>query len=241
MQNDADKLIEIFSRIFPKSSGIPLHEPSFTGNEEKYVNDCIKSGWVSSVGNYVDEFENRICDYIKCKHAVSTVNGTSALHLALKTLNIGVNEEILLPSLTFIATANAITYCGAKPHFVEIEKRTFGIDALKLRTYLKDIVRFENGISYNKFTNCKITCIIVMHCFGMPSKDIEELQEISKQYNLFIVEDAAESLGSFYKGIHTGNFSDIGVFSFNGNKIITTGGGGMLVTNKKSMHEKQNT
>ena len=238
MYSDADKLINILSKLLPKNQNIPLHEPVFCGNEEKYVQDCIKTGWVSSVGSYVDAFENKISDFVKCRFAVSTVNGTSALHLALKTLGINANEEILLPSLTFIATANAVSYCGGIPHFVDVESDTFGVDSKKLEIYLNDIVNFKDGFSFNKFTKRKITCIIVMHCFGMPAKGIEDIQEICKKFNLFLVEDAAEALGSYHCGTHTGNFSDIGIFSFNGNKIITTGGGGMLVTNNKEYEKK---
>ena len=238
MYSDADRLINILLKLLPKNQNIPLHEPVFSGNEEKYVQDCIKTGWVSSVGSYVDAFENKISDFVKCRFAVSTVNGTSALHLALKTLGINANEEILLPSLTFIATANAVSYCGGIPHFVDVESTTFGVDSKKLEMYLNEIVNFKDGFSFNKFTNRKITCIILMHCFGMPAKGIEDIQEICKKFNLFLVEDAAEALGSYHCGTHTGNFSDIGIFSFNGNKIITTGGGGMLVTNNEEYAKK---
>ena len=236
--NIAENIVKKLKSILPNKDFIALHEPIFLGNEEKYVSDCIKTGWVSSVGSYVDRFEKAITNYVGCKYAVSTVNGTNALHLALETLGVKQDEEVLLPSMTFIATANSISYCKAIPHFVEVEKQSFAIDADKLSAYLANIVNFDGKFSYNKITKRKISALIIMHCFGMPAKDIEKIQDIAKKYNLFLIEDAAESLGSFYKNIHTGNFSDIATFSFNGNKIITTGGGGMLVTNNKNYADK---
>jgi len=234
----ADQLVQTIGSLFSHGNPVPLHEPVFLGNEENYVLDCIQSGWVSSVGSYVDRFEQSLAQYVGASYAVSAVNGTSALHLALETVGVESDDEVLMPSMTFIATANAVSYCKAIPHFIDIEDQTFGIDANKLKDYLKDTVVFNGEYAYNKYTKRKISAIIIVHCFGMPARDIEQVYAIAKHYNMALIEDSAESLGSFYDHRHTGTLSDIGVFSFNGNKIITTGGGGMLVTNNHDYAKK---
>nr|WP_034645148.1 LegC family aminotransferase [Bacillus methanolicus] len=216
--------------VLPKKDFIPLHEPSFVGNEWKYVKDCIDTGWVSSVGRYVELFEKNLAEFIGAKRAVAVVNGTAALHIALKILGVRENDEVLVPALTFIATANAVVYCGAIPHFVDVEERTLGLDPYKLNEYLYEIADIKNGVCYNKFTGRRIRAVVPMHTFGHPI-DIETLIEVCNEYHLVLVEDAAESLGSYYKGKHTGVFGTVSAFSFNGNKIITTGGGGAIVTN----------
>lgn len=209
---------------------LPLHEPNFSGNEKKYVADCIETGWVSSVGKYVNRFEDMLVEYTGVKRAVAVVNGTAALHIALKIVGVQPDDEVLIPSLTFVATGNAVTYCGASPHFIDVSNETLGIDPHKLEGHLKNTVILKNGVSINKYTGKVIRAIIPMHTFGHPV-DLDPLIELCERYNIVVVEDAAESLGSYYKGVHTGNFGAAAALSFNGNKIITTGGGGAILTN----------
>jgi aminotransferase in exopolysaccharide biosynthesis len=212
------------------SGPVSLHEPSFDGKELEYLKECIDSTYVSSVGKYVDRFESELATFTGAKFAISVVNGTAALHVALKLAGVKSGDEVLLPALTFVATANAITYCGAIPHFTDSEDTTLGIDVLKLREYLSKITSQESGKCINKITGRVIRAIIPMHTFGHPS-DIDGLLSISNDFNISLVEDAAESLGSFYGGQHTGTFGLLGTLSFNGNKTITTGGGGAILTN----------
>ncbi len=207
-----------------------LHEPRFSGNEWKYLKDCLDSTFVSSVGKYVDQFENELTGYVGAKHAIAVVNGTAALHVALILAGVKQYDEVLVPSLTFVATANAVSYCGAMPHFVDAEKKTLGIDACKLASYLKTITEFRNEQCVNRFTGKVIRALVPMHTFGHPC-EIEELLSIAKDFKLILIEDAAESLGSTYHGRHTGTFGLMGTLSFNGNKTITTGGGGAIITN----------
>ena len=214
------------------SGPVSLHEPSFDGKELEYLKECIDSTYVSSVGKYVDKFENELATFTGAKFAISVVNGTAALHIALKLAGVQSGDEVLLPALTFVATANAITYCGAIPHFADSEDSTLGIDVPKLREYLLRTTSQESGKCINKITGRVIRAIIPMHTFGHPS-DIDGLQSISNDFNIALVEDAAESLGSFYGGQHTGTFGLLGTLSFNGNKTITTGGGGAILTNNE--------
>ena len=211
-------------------SKLYLHEPIFDELEKNNLNDCIDSSFVSSVGQYVDKFEKMIAEFTNSKKVIALVNGTSALHLALKVLGINSNDEVICPSLTFVATANAISYLNAKPHFVDINEKTLGIDPLALEKWLDKIIIEKDGKSINKNTGRRIKAIIPMHTFGHPV-EIDSIVEIANRYNLTVVEDAAESLGSFYRKKHTGTFGKVGILSFNGNKIITTGGGGALLTN----------
>ena len=213
---------------------IKLHEPTFEGNEIRYLEECINSTYVSSIGKFVDQFERDLSDFTGAKHVVSVVNGTAALHLSIAVAGIKPGDEVLVQGLTFVATANAISYCGATPHFVDIEEENLGVDPVKLRNYLEEISVLSNGLSINRLTGCQIKALIVMHTFGHPSK-IEELTEICKEYNLILIEDAAESIGSFYMGKHTGTFGVLGTLSFNGNKTITTGGGGAILTNNDNL------
>jgi perosamine synthetase len=212
------------------SDPVSLHEPSFDGKELEYLKECIDSTYVSYVGKYVDRFESELATFTGAKFAISVVNGTAALHVALKLAGVKSGDEVLLPALTFVATANAITYCGAIPHFTDSEDTTLGIDVLKLREYLSKTTSQESGKCINKITGRVIRAIIPMHTFGHPS-DIDGLLSISNDFNIALVEDAAESLGSFYGGQHTGTFGLLGTLSFNGNKTITTGGGGAILTN----------
>lgn len=208
---------------------VPLHEPTFNGKEIEYVTDCVKSGWVSSVGEYVNRFEEGLARFVGVKRAVAVVNGTAALHIALKVAGVEAEDEVLVPSLTFVATANAISYTGAVPHFIDVSFKTFGVDVESLKKYLEHIGELRNGELYNKETGRRISALVPMHTFGH-AVNIEGLLEICEMYHLILIEDAAESLGSYYKGKHTGSFGKVSAISFNGNKIITTGGGGAIVT-----------
>ncbi len=214
-----------------------LHEPEFKGNEYKYLSECIETSMVSSIGSYVTKFENEISKFTECQFAVATSNGTSALHLALLCVGIKPTDEVLLSPLTFIATANAISYCGGIPHFVDCESETLGIDPEKLRKYLLEIAKVESGRTINKKTGNSLKAIIPMHCYGIPSQ-MKELTDVANEFNLTIIEDAAESLGSLYRGKSTGTIGLVGIYSFNGNKIVTTGGGGVLVTNDEDIARK---
>ncbi|CAH1192922.1 GDP-perosamine synthase [Paenibacillus plantiphilus] len=209
---------------------VALHEPSFKGNEWKYIKDCIDTGWVSSVGKYVDLFERKLEQFTGAKHAVAVVNGTAALHICLLLAGVKAGDEVLVPSLSFVATANAVTYSGAIPHFADVDHHTLGLDVQKLDHYLKDIAILKHDGCYNRRTNRRIKAVVPMHTFGQPV-DIESLIELVHHYKIELIEDAAESLGSYYKGKHTGLFGKMGAISFNGNKIITTGGGGAIITN----------
>jgi len=231
------KIIKILQEVINSKEFTPLHSPIFEGNEIDYVTDCIKSNFVSSVGEYVNKFEEAISKYTGAKYAILTVNGTSALHISLLLVGVEREDEVLMPAMTFVATANAISYIGAIPHFVDINEKTLGIDSEKLDEYLSRICEMRDGECYNKNTNRRIKAIVPMHTFGHPV-DIDKLNKVTKKYNLEIVEDAAESLGSFYKGVHTGNFGKISAISFNGNKIITTGGGGCILTNDEELAKK---
>jgi perosamine synthetase len=211
-------------------SSLPLHEPEFSGNEWVYVKECIDTGWVSSVGKYVDEFERKLAEFTGVRHAVAVVNGTAALHIALQIAGVKAGDEVLVPALSFVATANAVSHCGAVPHFVDSSKSTLGLDAGALASHLDFVAeRTVDGLR-NKNTGRRIAAIVPMHTFGHPV-DMVNLMDVAARYSLPLVEDAAESLGSTYHGSHAGTFGCMGVLSFNGNKIITTGGGGAILTN----------
>jgi aminotransferase in exopolysaccharide biosynthesis len=214
-----------------------LHEPSFEGNEWIYLKECLDSTYVSSVGKFVDKFESDLALYTGAKYAITATNGTAALHIALLLAGVDSKDEVLIPTLTFVATANAVSYCNAIPHFVDSEESTLGIDTLKLRNYLEKISVQKNGNCVNKQTGNVIRALVPMHTFGHPS-DLFELVALAHEYNLVLIEDAAESLGSFYKGQHTGTFGLMGVLSFNGNKTITTGGGGAILTNNEPISRR---
>ena len=213
---------------------VVLHEPSFEGNEWLYLKECLDSTFVSSVGKYVDQFETDLANYTGSKYAISVVNGTAALQIALKLAGVQPEDEVLIPALTFVATANAVAYCNAIPHFVESEGHTLGIDSAKLREYLQENSSQYSGQCINNITGRVIRALVPMHTFGHPS-DMEGLLSIARDFNLALVEDAAESLGSHYLGQHTGTFGLFGTLSFNGNKTITTGGGGAILTNNEDL------
>lgn len=214
----------------PDSAGVALHEPEFRGHEWEYVKECLDTGWVSSVGKFVDRFEVMLIEYTGAKHAIATANGTAALHICLLLAGVKPGDEVLIPSLTFIATANVVNYCRATPHFVDCEERTLGVDAAKLDAYLRDTAKVHDGVCINRRTNAVIRALMPMHAFGMPA-DIDALVDLCDRWKLALVEDAAESLGSYYMGRHTGTFGRLAGLSFNGNKIVTTGGGGAILTN----------
>lgn len=209
---------------------VGLHEPTFSGNEWLYVKECLDTTFVSSVGKFVDRFEADLAAYTGAKHAVAIVNGTAALHIALHLAGVRANDEVLVPSLTFIATANAVNYCGATPHFVDSESATLGIATAKLRDYLQTHTEQHSDQCVNISTGQVIRAMVPMHTFGHPV-DIDGLLSVAHDFKITLIEDAAESLGSTYNGHHTGTFGLMGTLSFNGNKTITTGGGGALLTN----------
>ena len=213
---------------------VALHEPRFAGNEWAYLKECLDSTFVSSVGKFVDRFEADLAAFTGARHAVAVVNGTAALHIALKLVGVEAGDEVLIPALTFVATANAVAYCGATCHFVDSEERTLGIDPHKLRDYLVATTEQRNGLCSNRATGRVIRALVPMHTFGHPV-DLEGLLALAHDFNLVLVEDAAESLGSYYHGRHTGTFGRFGTLSFNGNKTITTGGGGALLTNDAAL------
>ena len=229
-----ETLIDSLRKVLPSSASYPLHEPLFCVNENKYVQECIDTGWVSSVGKFVDRFEADLAEYTGVKRAVAVVNGTSALHVCLILSDVQTNDEVLVPALTFIATANAVTYCGAIPHFVDSSYDTLGIDSDALEAYLHNISKIQGNDCYNKKTGRRIRAAVPMHTFGHPV-DMDKMVAVCEKYHLILIEDAAESVGSFYKGRHTGNFGHIAAMSFNGNKTITTGGGGAVLTNDEEL------
>lgn len=211
-----------------------LHGPTLAGNEWKYVKQCIDTAWVSSAGSFVTQFEQQLAEFTGAAHAVAVVNGTAALHIALMLAGVEPNCEVLMPSLTFVATANAVSYCGAVPHLCDVERRTMGLDPSKLSDHLeKNTERRPEGC-FNRRTGHKIAAIVPMHAFGHPV-DMTSLLNVAEHWGLPIVEDAAESLGSYYNGQHTGTFGRLGILSFNGNKIVTTGAGGAILTNDQAL------
>ena len=209
---------------------VALHEPRFGGNEWAYLKECLDSTYVSSVGKFVDRFEDELAAFTGAKRAVAVVNGTAALHVALLLAGVEPGDEVLLPALTFIATANAVTYCQATPHFVDSEEVSLGMDADALRVHLARVTEIRNGVCVNKNTGRVIRAVVPMHTFGHPA-NIQALLGVARDYHLQLVEDAAESIGSTVEGRHTGTFGVIGTLSFNGNKPLTTGGGGAILTN----------
>lgn len=226
-------LKDIYNPEFP----IPLHRPAFFGPEKDWLSECIDSNFVSSVGKRVVEFENRVAGFVGAKRAIATVNGTSALHAALLINDVKEDTEVITQALTFIATSNAINYCGAKPVFIDVEEQTLGMSPETLKTFIIDHIDIVKGKPINKKTGKRISACLPMHTFGHPCR-IDKIAEICESADIPVVEDSAESLGSWYKGRHTGIFGKCGIFSFNGNKTITTGGGGMIVTDNEELADK---
>jgi len=221
----AEDIIARIKSALPERESYPLHEPFFDGREVEYVTDCVKSGWVSSVGKYVDKFEVDLAAYTGIKRAVAVVNGTAALHICYLLAGVKPGDEVLCPTITFVATANAIKYCGATPHFVDCESESLGVDAEKLREYLR------------KKKSKKIKALVVTHIFGHPAR-LQELKKICDQFGIVLIEDIAEALGSFYHNQHVGNYGHLAALSFNGNKIATTGGGGAVLVNDEKLGKK---
>jgi perosamine synthetase len=229
------EVVNYIRSIFKTDKFIPLHEPKFIGNEKAYVNDAIDSTFVSSVGEYVNRFEQMMCELTGAKFAVATVNGTAALHIALKLVGVCSETEVIAPPLTFVATANAINYCGAEPVFVDVDKSALGLSPRAVGDFLEEHTAMgKDGFCYNRHTGKRIAACVPVHIFGHPCR-IDEIVGICGEHNIPVVEDAAESLGSLYKGLHTGTFGKMGIYSFNGNKTITCGGGGAIVTNDPSL------
>jgi perosamine synthetase len=214
-----------------------LHEPRFWGNEARYLQECINSTFVSSVGPFVNRIEDELCAFTGARHAVAVVNGTAALHIALLLAGVRPGDEVLVPALTFVATANAVAYCQAVPHFVDSEERTLGIDPIALRKYLSASTVIKDKVCFNRATGRAIRVLLPMHTFGHPA-DMEALLAVASEFHLLVVEDAAESLGSYIGKRHTGSFGLLGALSFNGNKTITTGGGGAILTDDANLAAK---
>ena len=230
--------VEFIKSQFPGKDFIPLHEPRFVGNERKYVLDCIDSTFVSSVGKYVDDFEKQLAKYTNAKYAVACVNGTAALHMALIVAGVEQNNLVITQPLSFIATCNAISYIKASPLFIDVDMTTMGLSPIKLQDYLNEFAAIDaQGNCIHKVTKQKISACVPMHTFGHPCK-IDEIAKICNEYNIVLIEDAAESIGSYYKEKHTGTFGKLAAFSFNGNKTITSGGGGAIITNDEALAKK---
>lgn len=222
------QVTDFVHQLFGTEETVPLHAPLFIGNEKKYLNECIDTTFVSSVGKFVDRFEEEIAAYTGAQKAVVCVSGTNALHMAMMLVGVEREDEVLTQALTFIATCNAISYIGAHPVFIDVDMETLGLSPNAVKAWLEKNAELKNGICYNKRTGRRVKACVPMHTFGHPVK-IDELVQICNEWHIELVEDAAESIGSLYKGKHTGTFGKVGAISFNGNKTITTGGGGMLL------------
>jgi perosamine synthetase len=227
-----ETLADALVRMFPR--GAALHEPEFAGNEWAYVKECLDTGWVSSAGGFVDRFETMLRELTGARHAVATVNGTAALHACLVLAGVARDDEVIVPALSFVATANAVAHCGAVPHFADCEDVSLGLDAAKLSAHLGDITERRGGACVNRRTGRRIAAVVPMHALGHPC-DLDALSEVCAEYGLPLIEDAAESLGASYKGRHTGTVGRLGALSFNGNKVVTTGGGGALLTDDDAL------
>jgi perosamine synthetase len=237
MSDNYQEVINFIRNLYQTPDFIALHEPKFAGNEKAYLMDCIDSTFVSSVGKYVDRFEQLVSEYTGVKYAIATVNGTAALHIALKLSGVSQDDEVITQPLSFIATCNAISYCGAKPVFVDVDLDTLGMSPGSLRAFLDvNATKTTLGCINNK-TGKKISAVVPMHTFGHPCC-IDEIAKICDEFNIPLIEDAAESLGSFYQGKHTGAFGKLAALSFNGNKTITTGGGGMIITDDEALAKR---
>lgn len=230
----AEAICERLKRVYHGPLPVALHEPSFVGSEWEYVRECLDTGWVSSAGKYVDRFEAQLREYTGVKSVAAVVNGTAALHACLRLVGVEAGDEVLVPTLTFVATANAVAYCGAVPHFLDSDETTLGVDPFKLEQHLEQITELRSGSCVNRRTGRRIRALVPMHTFGHPV-DLDPLLGLARRFGLDLVEDAAESLGSLYRGVHTGHWGRISALSFNGNKIITTGGGGAIITNDERL------
>ena len=225
---DYNQIISFIKEVYETDGFVPLSVPKFVGNEKKYLEECIDTTFVSSVGKFVDRFEEMVAEYTGAKKAVVCVSGTNALHMAMMLAGVERDDEVLTQALTFIATCNAISYIGAHPVFIDVDKDTMGLSPKAVKVWLENHAEVKDNTCYNKTTGRRIKCCVPMHTFGHPVH-MDELVEVCQEWHIELVEDAAESIGSFYKGQHTGTFGKVGAISFNGNKTITTGGGGMLL------------
>ena len=231
-----NEFINFVRKIYLKKN-VPLHEPKFIGNEKKYLKQCIDTSFVSSVGKFVDKLEKKIAKYTRAKYVIATTNGTSAIHISLILAGVDSNHEVITQPLNFIASCNAISYCNASPIFVDVDKDTMGLSPYALEDFLKKNTIIKNKKCINKKTKKIIKACIPTHTYGHSCR-IDQIKKILNKYYIFLIEDASESLGSFYKNKHTGTFGRLGVISFNGNKIITAGGGGCIITNDKKLAQK---
>ncbi|MDX5442371.1 MAG: LegC family aminotransferase [Hymenobacteraceae bacterium] len=229
INNSFAPVIQFIKNLYGNKDFIPLHEPRFTGNERQYVLDTIDSTFVSSVGAYVDRFEQMVRDYTGAAYAVATVNGTAALHMAMLVAGVRKNDLVLTQPFSFIATCNAISYLGAAPAFIDVDSKTLGLSAKKLQEFLETETEQINGECFHKKTGRRVAACVPMHTFGH-SVEIDTIADVCQKYKVTLIEDAAESIGSTYKGKQTGTFGFLGTYSFNGNKTITCGGGGVIVT-----------
>jgi len=227
-------VVEFIRGVFNTTEFIPLHEPRFVGNEKKYLNDCIDSTFVSSIGKYVDIFEEEFAKRVGSKYAIATVNGTSALHISLILADVTKEDEVITQPLTFVATCNAISYIGAKSVFVDVDLDTMGLSPKALQEFLERNCKVIDNQCINMTTNKTIKACVPMHTFGHACR-IDAIKVICDEWCIALIEDSAESLGSYYKGQHTGTFGELGAFSFNGNKVITSGGGGVIVTDNEAL------
>lgn len=232
-----EEIVEFIKSLYPGQNPVPLHAPVFLGNEKKYIADCIDSTFVSYVGKYVTQFEEMTAQYTGAKYAIAMVNGTTALQIALQVAGVKPGEEVITQPLTFVATANAISHCGATPVFVDVDIDTMGLSPQNLKDYLLKNYTIKSDGTYNRLTGKRLAAIVPMHTFGFPCR-IDDIVEIADSFNVPVVEDSAESLGSYYNGRHTGTFGIAGILSYNGNKTITTGGGGMIITNSEEFAKK---
>lgn len=231
---DFSKTIDFIKSVYGNQEFTPLAVPIFAGNEKKYLNECIDTTFVSSVGKFVDRFEEEIAKYTGSKKAVVCVSGTNALHMSLMLVGVERDDEVLTQALTFIATCNALSYIGAHPVFIDVDRSTMGLSPDAMKEWLVNNAEIRNGECFNKNTGRRVKACVPMHTFGHPVR-IEEIADLCAEYHIELVEDAAESIGSLYKGKHTGTFGKIGAISFNGNKTITTGGGGMMLFNDEEL------
>ncbi len=231
---DFSKTIDFIKSVYGNQEFTPLAVPVFAGNEKKYLNECIDTTFVSSVGKFVDRFEEEIAKFTGAKKAVVCVSGTNALHMSLMLVGVERDDEVLTQALTFIATCNALSYIGAHPVFIDVDRSTMGLSPDAMKEWLAKNAEIRNGECFNKNTGRRVKACVPMHTFGHPVR-IEEIADLCAEYHIELVEDAAESIGSKYKGLHTGTFGKVGAISFNGNKTITTGGGGMMLFNDEEL------
>ncbi|MGE4556717.1 MAG: LegC family aminotransferase [Desulfovibrionaceae bacterium] len=235
--NLSDAILEALASTLPSEGFKPLHEPCFEGREWEYVKECLDTGWVSTAGKFVDRFESMLQEFTGARRAVAVVNGTAALHAALVLAGVRPGDEVVMPALTFVATANAVAYIGATPHFVDCEESSLSMCPESLAARLEAVAEIRDGACVNKETGRRISVVVPMHAFGHAA-DLDGLLDICGRYGLVMVEDSAESLGSYYRGRHTGLFGLMGILSFNGNKTVTTGGGGAILTNDEALADR---